>query len=91
MTTGTGTASGSDSIADIQLGDGDTANYDFPQWAYPYQLLSKRMFVNVDPGVSHTTPAPPPSPVPEPSSWVLFVAAGLLLGGLRRLYSSRSV
>ena len=85
VTTGTGTVSGPDSIADIQLNDGDTGvNYDFPQLAYPYQLLSKRMLLNTNPGVQHTTPAPPPVPVPEPSSLVLLAVAGLLLGGLRR-------
>ena len=85
VTTGLGAASGLDSIADVSMNSGDTGvNYDFPQLAYPFQLLSKRMLLNTSPGVQHTTPAPPPVPVPEPSSLVLLAVAGLILGGLRR-------
>jgi hypothetical protein len=85
VSTGAGTISGMDSITDVQLSDGDTgANYDFPQLTYPYQLLSKRMLLNSTPGVANTTPIPPPIVVPEPSSFVLLVVAGLLLSGLRR-------
>ena len=85
LNTGTGTASGQDSITGIVLGDGYTGiNYDFPQSLYPSDLISKRMLLNLDPGVSHT---PGPSVVPEPSSivllaLVLFVVGGVLLGGL---------
>ena len=84
VSTGTGAIVGLDSIADIQLSDGDTgANYDFPQLTYPYQLLSKRMLLNTTPGVTNTTPIPPPIVVPEPGSFMLLLVAGLLLGGLR--------
>ena len=70
----------SSSIADIQLKDGYTgATYDFGQFVYPADLISKRMLLNVKPGVYHTTPVPGPGTL-------LLLAAGLILAGfaLRR-------
>lgn len=81
VTTNIGTVSGVDTITEIAMNDGDTAkDYDFPQQAYPYQLLSKRMLLNTTPGIIHTPPGPP---VPEPSSVLLLAIAGLFLSGLR--------
>ncbi len=77
-----GTPLGLNSITNILLGNGDTGvNYDFPQLTYPTQLISKRMLLNIDPGVAS---APPLSPIPEPGSLALLVIAGLLLGELSR-------
>jgi hypothetical protein len=51
VVTGTGTVSGQDSITAIHLVDGYTgSNYNFPQGAYPYGLLSKRHFIVPEPG-----------------------------------------
>ncbi len=85
--TGLGVATGANAIADIQLKDGYTGTtYDFPQLAYPTDLVSKRMLLNQDPGVVHTSDAPPAPvpPVPEPGTLALLAVAGLCVSGFAR-------
>ena len=80
--TGRGTATDLVTIAEIHLGDGYKAvDYDFPQLDYPAQLLSKRMVLNSRLGPSNTDPATPVV-IPEPSSLMLLVMAGLVFGGV---------
>ena len=87
IATGLGIVSGTSSIASIHLASGNTAvNYDFPQLKYPTNLLSKRLLLGSDPGLSHTTAAPPVS-VPEPGTLTLLAVAGLSIGGF--LWRSR--
>ena len=84
---GLGVATGANAIADIQLKDGYTGTtYDFPQLAYPTDLVSKRMLLNQDPGVVHTSDAPPAPvpPVPEPGTLALLAVAGLCVSGFAR-------
>ncbi len=84
--TGLGVAVGTNSIANIQLGDGYTgATYDFGQLVYPTSLISKRMLLNQNPGVPHTPDAPPPPipPVPEPGTIALLAVAGICFTGFR--------
>ena len=82
VSAGPGVVSSQTSIADIQLADGSTANdYDFGQLAYPASLISKRLLLNTDPGIQHTTAAPNPPVVPEPGTLALLVVAGLSGGG----------
>jgi hypothetical protein len=84
--TGTGVAVGQ-SIANIQLKDGYTGvAYDFGQYTFPTNLISKRTLLNQDPGTSHTPDAPPPPipPVPEPGTLTLLVVAGLCVTGIAR-------
>jgi hypothetical protein len=93
--TAAGTGSGQDGITGIRLGESEMAvNYDFPQLTYPAGLISKRMLINTNPGIHNTTPVTPipTPPVPEPGTLATLMVAGLVLGlgGLRRLYSSRS-
>jgi hypothetical protein len=45
---------------------------------YPKNLVSKRILINTDPGLHHTTP------VPEPGSLALLAVAGLVFGGFSR-------
>jgi hypothetical protein len=83
---GTGVAIGQ-SIANIQLKDGYTGvAYDFGQYSYPTNLVSKRMLLNRDPGTSHTPSAPPPPipPVPEPGTLALLAVAGLCATAIAR-------
>jgi hypothetical protein len=85
---GLGAASGQ-SIADIQLQAGYSgSNYDFPQLAYPLDLISKRMLLNDHPGVNHTSdgplPSPPIPPVPEPTTLVLLIIASFAAAGFAR-------
>jgi hypothetical protein len=83
---GLGVAVGTGSIADVQLQDGYVGTgYDFGQLVYPTSLISKRMLLNQDSGVAHTsdTPAPPIPPVPEPGTFALLVVAGLCFTGFR--------
>jgi hypothetical protein len=88
VTTGLGTVSGSASIKEIHLEDGYAAlAYDFPQMEYPEDLLSKRLLLNSDSGIHHTTPV---SPVPEPGAAPLLVVASVLVGlCLRRRVGKR--
>jgi hypothetical protein len=82
--TGLGVAVG-DSIANIQLKDGYTGvAYDFGQYVYPTNLISKRMLLNQDPGTPHTPDSPPIPVVPEPSTLALLAIAGLSLSGFAR-------
>jgi hypothetical protein len=85
--TGLGVAVGQSSIANIQLKEGYTGiTYDFGQYVYPTDLLSKRMLLNNDPGVPHTpdAPTPPTPPVPEPGTLALLLVAGLAVSGFTR-------
>jgi hypothetical protein len=73
-----------ESIADIQLKDGYTGvTYDFGQYTYPTNLISKRMLLNENPGIPNTPDAPLP-PVPEPGTLSLLAVAGLCLTGFVR-------
>jgi len=83
--TGLGVVSAPGSIASIQLQDGYRGiTYDFGEWVYPTNLISKRMLLNQYPGVQHTTAAPPAPPVPEPGTLALLVVAGLAVTGFAR-------
>ncbi|MEN6452600.1 MAG: SdrD B-like domain-containing protein [Thermoguttaceae bacterium] len=71
-----GQVSGLDSFVNIGMDTGYVGeNYDFPQLVYPSSLLSKRMLLNEDPGIHHTTPAP------EPGTLTLLAVLGLVVGG----------
>jgi hypothetical protein len=73
-----------ESIADIQLNAGYTGvAYDFGQYTYPTNLISKRMLLNENPGIPNTPDAPLP-PVPEPGTLALLAVAGLCLTGFAR-------
>ena len=82
--TGRGVAVG-ESIADVQLEDGYTGvAYDFGQYAYPTNVISKRMLLNSSPGVPNTPDAPKLPPVPEPGTLALLLTAGLAFVGFAR-------
>jgi hypothetical protein len=85
--TGQGIAVGQNSIANIQLKEGYTGiTYDFGQYVYPTDLISKRMVLSDNPGVPHTpdAPQPPTPPVPEPGTLALLLVAGLAVSGFAR-------
>jgi hypothetical protein len=74
------------SIADITLGDGYTGkNYDFGELSYPIDAISKRSVLSSSDSVYvvNTTP------VPEPSTFVLLIAAGLACGAMK-IYRRRA-
>jgi len=74
---GTDGVAGDSTITSIVLETGYSAvDYDFPQLVFPYQLVSKRLLLNVNPGID-----PPPLPVPEPGAYALLAAAGLAMAG----------
>ncbi len=82
VSVGTNGTPGDSTITGIVLADGESAvDYDFPQLVYPYNLISKRLLLNVSPGVHHTNP---PTPVPEPGMLFLLAVAGLALAGFAR-------
>jgi hypothetical protein len=83
VTTGRGVA-GIDTITDIVLEDNYTGvNYDFGQLSYPLSLISKRLLLNTDTGLTHTSTGGGnnPPPVPEPGTLVLLAVAGLFFAG----------
>jgi hypothetical protein len=88
ISVGTAGTVGQDTYSNVVLADGYSGiHFNFAENAYPIEVMSKRMILNTDPGVTHTTDI---VPVPEPSSFVLLTIAGLLLGvwtrgGWRRL------
>ena len=83
ITAGSGFVAGPTSITSIEMPDGGFGvNYDFGQLMYPSELVSKRMLLNVSPGVYHTSAIP--VPVPEPGTLVLLAMVGLPLAGFVR-------
>lgn len=74
-----GTVSSSSVISDITLGEGYVGtDYDFGQLSYPTELISKRLLLNTQPGIRHTTPTP------EPGTLTIACMMGLAFIGLRR-------
>lgn len=82
VSVGTNGTPGDSTITSIVLADGESAvDYDFPQLVYPNNLISKRLLLNVSPGVYHTDP---PTPIPEPGMLSLLAVAGLVLAGFAK-------
>ncbi len=74
-------AAGQDSISGIALDGGYVGTYyNFGLSAYPISLLSKRMLLNDSPPIINT--------IPEPSSLLLLLAAGVCLAGFARRRSA---
>ena len=68
-----------DTFSNIILEDGFSGtNYAFGELSYPIATISKRLMLNNDPGLVHTSAF---EPVPEPSAIALLAVAALVVGG----------